>query len=175
MFFQLQKACMLEIALNDIFNQFLSRDAGWCCGWAEVWINTEKWRRCPTLNKARGEISYQAAWLLLLPYTPSFFFLTKLCFVWFVVQYLHQSEFPSIVYQFKQQKLKKSWCFSSWRHTAASHPTVADPSSQKALNRGTQKHFLLKSMCNRFNVLPLWEWVSHDANIYFHMLTLHCH
>lgn len=101
-----------------------------------------------------------------------FFFLTKLCFVWFMVQYLFQSEFPSIVYQSEQQKLKKSWCFSSWRHIAASHPTVADPSSQKALNRGIKKHFFLKSMCYCFNVLPLWEWVSHDANIYFHIANI---
>lgn len=100
-FFQMGKACMFMILLTDLaklFFFFLAETQDNAFVWVRLWVSTMKWKKCPTFNKSWGVVSCQTA-------CP---FFAKLCFGWFMVQHLSQTEFPGMVYQDKQQKLKES-------------------------------------------------------------------
>lgn len=167
MFFKLQKACTLEIVLNDIFNQCLSRDVGRCCGWAGVWISTVKEMPHPNQTKERSKLPGCLAPPPPPPH-PFFFFFSQSCFVWFVVQYLFPDEFSGSVYQSKQQKLKKSklmlflmkaQCCQSSNCYSSQFPE----SSEQHRNKET----FSQSLCvNGYQMM---------LTFIFMWLTLHCH
>lgn len=144
MFFKLQKACTLEIVLNDIFNQCLSRDVGRCCGWAGVWISTVKEMPHPNQTKERSKLPGCLAPPPPPPHPFLFFSHKAVLFgLWFSI-FSRVSSQAVFTNPNNRNSRRASWCFSSWRHSAASRPTVTVPSSQKALNNTGIKKLSLK-------------------------------
>lgn len=128
-FLQMGKACMFMTILTDLYKLFLAEMQDNAFAWVRLWVSTRRWKKCPTFNKSWGILS----WQVVCP------FFAKLCFGWFMVQHLSQTEFPGIIYQAKQQKLEK---WDDFSHQGKLMPAilllppqpVSVPGFQKGLN-----------------------------------------